>query len=180
MSPYFPSVQKRFAEEFDSDDYAAAHMPFFKGQSKRGTITYPNEIIVFKKTAQNATRYKAVKDLIRFMLRPDINAILTAEAEPGGFFPATEAAGAAPEYWNQPIVKKFEGIHNVALSALKDYAGLYGFEAGEWVNLGLGDITGADVLADVVNKVVSDQMTPEEAAEWGQKAMEKYSVPAVK
>jgi multiple sugar transport system substrate-binding protein len=180
MSPYFPSVQKRFAEEFDSDDYAAAHMPFFKGQSKRGTITYPNEIIVFKKTAQNATRYKAVTDLIRFMLRPDINAILTAEAEPGGFFPATEAAGAAPEYWNQPIVKKFEGIHNVAMAALKDYAGLYGFEAGEWVNLGLGDITGADVLAEVVNKVVSNQMTPEEAAAWGQKAMEKYSVPAVK
>jgi len=180
MSPYFPSVQKRFAEEFDSDDYAAAHMPFFKGQSKRGTITYPNEIIVFKKTAKNAARYKAVKDLIRFMLRPDINAILTAEAEPGGFFPATEAAGAAPEYWNQPIVKKFEGIHQVAMAALKDYAGLYGFEAGEWVNLGLGDITGADVLAEVVNKVVSDQMTPEEAAAWGQKAMEKYSVPAVK
>jgi len=180
MSPYFPSVQKRFAEEFDSTDYAAAHMPFFKGQSKRGTITYPNEIIVFKKTAKKAAQYKAVKDLIRFMLRPDINAILTAEAEPGGFFPATEAAGAAPEYWNQPIVKQFEGIHNVALAALKDYAGLYGFEAGEWVNLGLGDITGADVLAEVVNKVVSNQMTPEEAAAWGQKAMEKYSAPAVK
>ncbi|MGA2762354.1 MAG: extracellular solute-binding protein [Spirochaetia bacterium] len=180
MSPYFPSVQKRFAEEFDSNDYAAAHVPFFKGQSKRGTITYPNEIIVFGKTAKDATRYKAVKDLIRFMLRPDINAILTAEAEPGGFFPATEAAGAAPEYWNQPIVKKFEGIHHVALEALKDYAGLYGFEAGEWVNLGLGDITGADVLAEVVNKVVSNQMTPEEAAAWGQKAMEKYSDPVVK
>jgi multiple sugar transport system substrate-binding protein len=180
MSPYFPSVQKRFAEEFDSDDYAAAHMPFFKGQSKRGTITYPNEIIVFKKTVKDPARYKAVKDLIRFMLRPDINAILTAEAEPGGFFPATEAAGAAPEYWSQPIVKKFEGIHNVAIAALKDYASLYGFEAGEWVNLGLGDITGADVLAEVVNKVVSNQMTPEEAAAWGQKAMEKYSVPAVK
>jgi len=180
MSPYFPSVQKRFAEEFDSEDYAAAHMPLFKGQSKRGTITYPNEIIVFKKTTQDAARYKAVKDLIRFMLRPDINAILTSEAEPGGFFPSTEAAGAAKEYWNNPIVKKFEGIHNVAMAALKDYASLYGFEAGEWVNLGLGDITGADVLADVVNKVVSNQMTPAEAAAWGQKTMEKYSAPAVK
>ena len=180
MSPYFPAVQKRFAEEFDSSDYAAAHVPFFKGQSKRGTITYPNEIIVFKKTAQNPTRYKAVKELIRFMLRPDISAILTSEAEPGGFFPATEAAGAAKEYWNNPIVKQFESIHRVAIAALKDYASLYGFEHGEWVNLGLGDITGADVLGEVVNKVVSNQMSPEEAAAWGQKQMEKYSVPAVK
>jgi len=178
MSPYFPSVQKRFAEEFDSTDYAAAHMPLYRGMSKRGTITYPNEIHVFKKTAENTDRYEAVKTLIRFMEQPEINAILTSGAEPGGFFPATEAAGAAKEYWDNPIVKKFEPIHRVAMSALKDYATLYGLEYDKWVNIGLGDITGADILGEVVNKVISNQMTPEEAAAWGEKQMEKYSMPA--
>jgi len=86
-------------------------------------------------------------------------------------------AGAAKEFWNDPIVKRFETMNRAALGALK-YATLYGFEYGKWVNLGLADISGADVLSDVVNKVLSNQMTAEEAAAWGQKQMEKYSQPA--
>ena len=176
MSPYFPSVQKRFAEEFDSSDYAAAPVPFFKGMNKRGTITYPNDIQVFKKTIQNAEHWEAVKEYIRFFERPEINAIITT-SEPGGFYAPSDVAGAAKEFWDNPIVKRFEAMNRAALGALK-YATLYGFEYGKWVNLGLADISGADVLSDVVNKVLSNQMTAEEAAAWGQKQMEKYSQPA--
>ncbi|MEW5817862.1 MAG: sugar ABC transporter substrate-binding protein [Spirochaetota bacterium] len=176
MSPYFPSVQKRFHEEFDSGDYAAAHIPFFKDRKERGTITYPNEIQMYKKTLENREKAEAVKNFIRFMMQPEINAILTSGQEPGGFFPTTEAAANAKEYWENAIVKRFESIHKVAMEALKDYATLYGFEYGKWVNIGIGDITGADVLAEVVNKIVSNQMTVENAVAWGQKEMEKYSV----
>ncbi len=180
MSPYFPSVQKRFHEEFDSDDYAAAHIPFYKDRTERGTITYPNEIHIYKKTMEKPENKKAVYDFVRFMMRPDINAILTSGQEPGGFFPTTVAASQAKEYWDNPIVKRFENIHKVAMEALQQYATLYGFEYGKWVNIGIGDITGADVLADTVNKVVSGQMTPEEAAAWGEEQMKKYSVPVGK
>ena len=58
-----------------------------------------------------------------------------------------------------------------------EYATLYGFEYGRWVNLGIGDITGADVLADVVHRIVTGQMSVEEAVKWGAKQMEKYSEP---
>lgn len=177
MSPYFPSVQKRFHEEFESSDYAAAHIPFFEGRSETGTITYPNEIHLYKKTLEDANKLAAVKDFARFMMRPDINAILTSGQEPGGFFPTTRAAAQAPEYWDNPIVKRFEGIHHVAFEALEKYATLYGLEYGKWVNIGIGDITGADVLADTVNKIVSGQMSVDEAVAWGQAEMEKYSLP---
>lgn len=178
MSPYFPSVQKRFHEEFDSSDYAAAHIPYYKDRKERGTITYPNEVHIYKQTLEKGEKHvEAVKKLIRFMMRPDINAILTAEQEPGGFFPVTVAASQAKEYWNNPIVKRFENIHKVAFEALQEYATLYGFEYGKWVNLGIGDITGADILAEVINKVVSGQMSVEEAVAWGHEQMEKYSVP---
>jgi multiple sugar transport system substrate-binding protein len=180
MSPYFPSVQKRFHEEFESSDYAAAHVPLFKGRSKRGTITYPNEVHIFKSTLKNKAKLDATKSFIKFMMRPEINAILTSGQEPGGFFPTTDAAAKAPQYWDNPIVKRFEGIHRVALEALQDYATLYGFEYGKWVNIGIGDITGADVLAEVVNKIVSGQMSVEKAVAWGQSAMEKYSLPVKK
>lgn len=180
MSPYFPSVQKRFHEEFYSSDYAAAHVPLFKGRSKRGTITYPNEVHLYKSTLKNKAKLDATKSFIKFMMRPEINAILTSGQEPGGFFPTTEAAAKAPQYWDNPIVKRFEQIHIVALEALQDYATLYGFEYGKWVNIGIGDITGADVLAEVVNKIVSGQMSVERAVVWGQSAMEKYSLPVKK
>ncbi len=60
---------------------------------------------------------------------------------------------------------------------MNDYATLFGFEYGKWVNLGIGDITGANVLSDTINKVVSGQMTPEEAAAYGAEQMAKYSSP---
>jgi multiple sugar transport system substrate-binding protein len=177
MSPYFPSVQKRFHEEFDSDDYAAAHIPYFKGRSQRGTITYPNEIHIYKQTVADPAVHEAVKQVVRYMMRPEVNAVLTSGQEPGGFFPTTAAAAKAPEYWNDPIVKRFKNIHEVALEALDQYATLYGFEYGKWVNIGIGDITGADVLADTVNKIVTGQMSVDEAVAWGAREMEKYSVP---
>jgi ABC-type glycerol-3-phosphate transport system substrate-binding protein len=180
MSPYFPSVQKRFHEEFDSDDYAAAHVPRFEGNTSTGTITYPNEVHIYKQTVKNPRVLNAVKDIVRFMMRPEINAILTSGQEPGGFFPATTAAAKATQYWDNPIVKRYEGIHKVAFEALEKYATLYGFEYGKWVNIGIGDITGADVLAETVNKIVSGQMSIDEALAWGQSAMEKYSKPVGK
>jgi ABC-type glycerol-3-phosphate transport system substrate-binding protein len=180
MSPYFPAVQKRFHEEFDSSDYAAAHLPYFEGRKERGTITYPNEIHIYKQTLKDPKKLAAVKEVVRFMMRPEINAMLTSGQEPGGFFPTTAAAAKAPEYWESPIVKRFKGIHDTALEALDKYATLYGFEYGKWVNIGIGDITGADVLADTVNKIVSGQMSVDEAVAWGAKEMAKYSVPVGK
>lgn len=177
MAPYFPSVQKRFHEDFDSSDYAAAHVPFFEGEDSRGTITYPNDVHIYTKTVEDSVRYEAVKEFIRFMMRPDINAELTAKQEAGGFYPTTEAAAEADEYWSDPIVQRFEPMHRIAMEALNEYANLYGFEYGRWVNTGIGDITGADILAQVVNRVVSGEMTAEEAAAWGAAEMEEYSSP---
>ena len=74
-------------------------------------------------------------------------------------------------------MKRFKNIHTVAMEALNEYATLYGFEYGKWVNIGIGDITGADVLADTVNKIVSGQMSVDKAVAWGQTEMEKYSAP---
>ena len=68
------------------------------------------------------------------------------------------------EYWDDPIVQRFEDMHLTSMEALNDYANLYGFEYGRWVNLGIGDMTGADILAQVVNSVVSGEMTAAEAA----------------
>lgn len=63
------------------------------------------------------------------------------------------------------------------MEAIHQYSHLYGFEHDRWVNLGIGDISGANVFAEVVHNVVTGEMTPEEAAEWGANEMEQYSDP---
>lgn len=177
MAPYFAGVQRRLDREYDTDDYAASHIPFFPGRDERGTITYPNDVHIYQSTLEDPERYEAVKEFIRFIMRPDVNAELTAGSEPGTFYPVTDAAMEADEYWDHPIVQRYEDMHHVAIEALFDYSHLYGFEHGRWVNLGIGDISGANVLAEVVHNVVAGDMTPEEAAEWGAAEMEQYSEP---
>jgi len=66
--------------------------------------------------------------------------------------------------------------NTVAMKAL-EYITLVGFEYGRWVNLGIGDITGADILADVVHRIFTGQMSVEKAVKRGTKQMEKYSEP---
>lgn len=175
MSTYFPSVQRRFHMELDSDDYAGAHQPY-PADGQPGTITYPNEVHIYKWTKDKPGHLEATYDFIRFIMRPEVNSILTAEAEQGGFYPTTKSAMEAPEFWDDPIISRYEEMNKAAVEAL-DYASLYGFEYGRWVNLGIGDITGANILAEVVNKIVTGGMTVEEAVEWGHNEMEKYSVP---
>jgi multiple sugar transport system substrate-binding protein len=175
MSTYFPSVQRRFHMELDIDDYAGTDQPF-PADGQPGTITYPNEIHIYKWTKDRPGHLEATYDFIRFIMRPEINYILTAEAEPGGFYPTTKAAMEAPEFWDDPIISRYKEMNKAAVAAL-DYASLFGFEYGHWVNLGIGDITGANILAEVVNKIVAGGMTVEDAVEWGQNEMEKYSVP---
>jgi len=175
MSTYFPSVQRRFHMELDSDDYASAHHPY-PADGQPGTITYPNEIHIYKWTKDRPGHLEATYDFIRFIMRPEVNYILTAEAEPGGFYPTTKAAMEAPEFWGDPIISRYKEMNKAAVEAL-DYASLYGFEYGRWVNLGIGDITGANILAEVVNRIVTGGMTVEDAVEWGHNEMEKYSVP---
>ena len=174
MSTYFPSVQRRFALELDSDDYAGVDQPY-PADGKPGTLTYPNEIHVYKWTKDKPGHLEATYNFIRFIMRPEINAILTT-SEPGGFYPTTKAAMEAPEFWNDPVVSRFEEMNKAAVNAL-EYATLFGFESGRWVNMGIGDIIGADVLSQVVNKIVTNEMTVEQAAAWGQTEMEKYSIP---
>lgn len=178
MATYFPSVQSRFHYELDCDDYRAAHHPFphpLKG-GRPGSITYPNEIQIFQWTADRPGHLEATKTFIRFIMRPEINWILTAGMEPGAFFPVTYAAAAASEFWNHPIIARFYDMNRVAIEAL-EYATLFGFEHGRWVNLGIGDITGANILAEVVHRIVTGVMTVEEAVAWGHEEMELFSVP---
>ncbi|MDI3548624.1 MAG: multiple sugar transport system substrate-binding protein [Halanaerobiales bacterium] len=175
MAPYPPCLQRRFIEELDSTDYAAAPIPK-PADGVEGSITYPYAVHVFK-SAKEKGHLDEVKKFIKFMLRPDINAILTAEQEPGAFYPATVAAKKSEEFWSHPVIKKFEESINRPYFEVLDNASLYGFEYGYASNYGIGDIINANIMPKVLQKVISGNMSAEEAVKWGADKMEEYSKP---
>ncbi|MGE5528208.1 MAG: ABC transporter substrate-binding protein [Patescibacteria group bacterium] len=169
MMPYFGTLQKRFYD-MKSFDYAAVPMPYPAGGKSAGLI-YPNDITIYK-AAQKRGHLKAVKDFVRFVSRPDINAILTAGAEPGGFVPVTEAATKDKAYWNNPIIAKFKELNETIISTIPN-GKLYGFEHGSLANFGVGDISGANIIAEAAQKVVTGSATVDQAVEWATAEIKK-------
>lgn len=176
MMPYFGGLQKRFLEELGSTDLAAAPMPVPSERGYARTLTYPNAVHVYKSAARDPKRLEAVFTFIEFMLRPDMNTILTAGQEPGSFVPLTEAmlAPGSP-YWEHPTIKAFIDMNRLLVREVR-YGSLYGFEHGV-VNLGIGEIIGENVLGEVLQRVIVGGESPEDAVAWGQRRMEELSRP---
>lgn len=171
--PYFPAIQKRFYEKEDPDerkDLAAAPMPTNKIQAN---IHYPNDAIIFKPAAEDPDKFEAIKKFLIFLQRPDINAILTAEQEPGAFLPCTEAS-AAPDspYWKDPIISFYPEFNEIAVEASKTGT-LYGFGPRGLKNKKMGEVSGALVLAEVAQRIVTGAMDVSEAVKWGQSKIEE-------
>lgn len=174
MAPYLPSIQIRM-NELDSDDLGFTHMPLVEEGAEPGTLTYPNDIVVFKQTEERGN-LEVVKEFMRFIMQPEVNVWFTALMEPGGFIPCTVTAHEYDGYWESDVVQRYLEVNETTIDTL-EYASLFGFEYGHWVNNGIGDIVGGNILSASVSKVTTGEMTPEEAAAWGAAEMEKLSQP---
>jgi multiple sugar transport system substrate-binding protein len=165
--PYFPTEQKRFYEMTDPNirkDLAASPMPTNKIAAN---IHYPNDAIIFTKTAENPDKLDAVMQFLEFLHRPEIHTIMTAEAEPGGFLPVNEATIASDSpYWKHPIISFYPELNKTAVDACKTGT-LYGFGAKGLQNKAMGEVSGALVLAEVTQRIVSGAASVEEAVKWG-------------
>jgi multiple sugar transport system substrate-binding protein len=171
MMPYFPALQKRLFDAGDMDlDGASLPMP---PDGQRSTIIYPNGIMIFK-SAEKRGVVDEVKEFIRFIMKPEINAILTAEQEPGAFLPVTETAAASDAYWKDKYIAAYPNLNKVAVEEVQ-HGTLYGFTHGKVVNKGIGDVSGANILAEVAEKVIIQGESAESAAAWGHKKIEELS-----
>jgi ABC-type glycerol-3-phosphate transport system substrate-binding protein len=174
MAPYLPSIQIRM-NEMDLDDLGFAHMPLVEEGAAYGSLTYPNDIVVFKQCEERGN-LEIVKEFMAFIMQPEVNMYFTSNMEPGGFLPCTEKAAEYEGYWNNEIIQRYLDVNKLAVETL-DYSTLYGFEYGHWVNNGIGDIVGGNILSATLSKVLTSEMTAEEAAAWGAAEMEKLSRP---
>jgi len=170
MMPYFGGLQKRFYD-LGNYDLDAVIQPY-PIDGVKGNLIYPNDVHIFKSAVEKG-HLDAVKKFLVFLMRPDINAILTAQMEPGSFVPITKAAQESEYYWNDPIIKTFKHMNEVIIEAT-NYGTLYGFETGAVVNLAIGSISGANVLAEMIQNVVTGKMSVEKAVKWAEEKMKSF------
>jgi len=129
----------------------------------QGTETFVIQMMVF---SEDAAKYAASQRFLEFMMEP-ANYIPWLEAMGGGttFLPVTETGMAAPEFVNFDVVKNYGSSIQTELDASKR-AEFYGFYFGP--NANIGPVNGNNIVAEVFQKVVLGEMTPQEAAAWGQ------------
>lgn len=133
---------------------------------EHGSIHHSNGIMVL---TDDEKKREAIKSFFEFLYEPK-NYVEFINAEPGLFLPVTEEASLSSEYWENPFIAKYENQVNVLIDATKD-GYLFGFTDG--VSENVGKISGPNILAQTLEQIISNGMTPEEAVKNGQEMMEE-------
>ena len=133
---------------------------------QRGSIFYPNGVMVL---TTDKAKQEAAYRFIRYLLQPDVYGRFL-NMEPGLFLPVTEDGSAAASFWGDPLVMKYRPQVEAMVEQSR-YGALFGFTKGR-VFPAIGPISAQNVLAQAVQKMIVDGMSPEDAVAWGQRQME--------
>lgn len=124
----------------------------------------------------NEDKLDAIQKWIEFAHRPDIYGWWMRVTNPTLFIPTHEAGWNSDTYWEgkhsqQPLKKMTElqkDLDDMAYPGMRDLH----LENDTYVGEALGKIEGNFPLGQIANKLVVDDASPQEAAEWGQSKLE--------
>jgi multiple sugar transport system substrate-binding protein len=149
-----------------ASDLGMAHIPMPATDGQEGTIYYSNAVMVF---SQDAAKQAAAGKFISYLLSQDVyGKFLTAE--PGLFLPLTQTGLKSDALWSDPVIAKYKPYVEEMIAYSQNGA-LFGFSGGN-VCPEITAISAQNLLAQTVQQIAVGGMTPEQAAEWGQKQME--------
>jgi multiple sugar transport system substrate-binding protein len=147
-----------------STDLGVVPMPVAEG-GEPGSIYYSNAMMVL---AKDAKKQEAIAKFFDFLYEP-ANYASFVNAEPGLFLPVTKSGFDSEEYWNDPVISKYKDQVQVLLDASENGA-LFGFTDG--VSRKIGKVAGGNYIAQTLEQITINKMSPKEAVEWGQNQME--------
>jgi multiple sugar transport system substrate-binding protein len=134
---------------------------------QRGSVSYSNGIMVL---TDDPVRQEAIMTFLDWLFEPANNGAWLATMTPGLFLPVTQDVSESEEFWQQPKIATFRPLVELNIENA-EYGKLYGFTGGT-PNPNIGRISSQNILAKVVQRLVIDGASPEEAADWGQSEME--------
>jgi multiple sugar transport system substrate-binding protein len=153
--------------EGDPADLGVAPIPYKEGVENPGTIAYVNAVMIL---TDDPAKIEAAKKFIGFILEPE-NYGRFLNMEPGLFLPVTEDGAVAESFWNDPLVVKYK--EQVEIMVQNSTAGrLFGFTGGNTFP-SIAAISAQNLLAQTLQMVVIDGMSPADAVAEGQQLMEE-------
>jgi multiple sugar transport system substrate-binding protein len=153
--------------EGDAADLGVMAIPHAAGVDKSGTIAYANAVMML---TEDPAEQEAAKEFLRFLLKPG-NYGRFLNMEPGLFLPVTEAGAADETFWNDPLAVKYKSQIETMVENAKS-GRLFGFTNGNTFP-SIAAISAQNLLAQTLQKIVIDGMSPADAVAEGQKLMEE-------
>lgn len=135
-----------------------------------GSTSYSNGFMV---TATDNAKKEAIKKFLVYLHEPNQNGQFLASMLPGMFLPVTEASGKSDGFNKQEVVSFYKDIVQTEIESNKN-GKLFGFTQGEPPK-SIGPIAASNVLGKIVNKMAVEDMSPEDAAKWGQEELERVA-----
>lgn len=166
----FSSWARRLAETDLTNQFKANMQPVPKGGQK-GSIHYTNNIMVF-----NKEKVDAIGTFVKWLHQQQNYGSWLANLEPTLYLPVTKTGEKADSFWNHELIKQFKPMVETQFKALP-MAKLYGFRDVHVENdlylPSVGKLEGSHVLAEIVQQLIVNDKSAEEAASWGQSRLQE-------
>jgi multiple sugar transport system substrate-binding protein len=148
-----------------AEDLGCAPIPQPADDGQPGSIYYSNAAMVL---SEDDARAAAAEDFLAWLLQPE-NYGAFLNAEPGLFLPLTETGVEAESWTSHEVISTYRECVDMMLEQSESGA-LFGFVDGQYVEK-IGNISGQNVLAQVIQQITVEGRDPAEAVAAGQQMM---------
>lgn len=148
-----------------SSDLGCAFIPQ-SADGDPGSIYYSNAAMIMAEEDEKAA---AAEDFLAFILA-DENYGDFLNADPGLFLPLTETGMNSEAWSSNEVITEYRDCVDLMLEQ-SEFGGLFGFLEGQYIGE-IGNISGQNIIAQVIQRIVIDDEDPAAAVAWGQQQMQ--------
>ena len=149
-----------------AEDLGCAPIPQPAEGGQPGSIYYSNAAMVL---SEDDARAEASEEFLSWLLQPE-NYGEFLNAEPGLFLPLTETGVEAESWTSHEVISTYRECVDMMLEQSESGA-LFGFVDGQYVEK-IGNISGQNILAQVIQQITVEGKDPAEAVAAGQQMMQ--------
>ena len=149
-----------------SSSLGCALIPQPSENGQPGSIYYSNGAMIM---TPDPAKQEAAAEFLSFLLEPE-NYGPFLNAEPGLFLPLTEDGQTAESWLSHPTITEYRDCVDLMLEQSASGT-LFGFTDGQYQN-SIGFISGQNIIAQTIQRMFIEGLSPEEAVAWGAEQME--------
>jgi multiple sugar transport system substrate-binding protein len=153
----------------DLRDQLSGVAPPVSAKGEPGSTGYSNGMMIFTK---DPDKQAAIAKFMDFALEPEHYGRWLGYMQPTLFLPVTETGKDSKSLFESEVIGYYEDIYRLNMEVNKTTK-LFGFTHPGPPPKAVGPIAAGSLMAVAVQKMVLEDMTAQEAADWGQAEMEK-------